>query len=55
MLNLELDADQFDASQAVNVELEPGQMSLHDVRTLHGSRWHKHYASGLNVGSGSAG
>ncbi len=37
VLNLELDSDQFDESNAVNVELEPGQMSLHDVRMIHGS------------------
>ena len=37
VLNLELDRDQFDESKAVNVELEPGQMSLHDVRLIHGS------------------
>jgi ectoine hydroxylase-related dioxygenase (phytanoyl-CoA dioxygenase family) len=37
VLNLELDQDQFDESTAVNVELEPGQMSLHDVRLIHGS------------------
>jgi ectoine hydroxylase-related dioxygenase (phytanoyl-CoA dioxygenase family) len=37
VLNLELDQDQFDPAQAVNVELEPGQMSLHDVRLIHGS------------------
>ena len=37
VLNLELDRDQFDESAAVNVELEPGQMSLHDVRLVHGS------------------
>jgi ectoine hydroxylase-related dioxygenase (phytanoyl-CoA dioxygenase family) len=37
VLNLELDADQFDESEAVNVELEPGQLSLHDVRLIHGS------------------
>jgi ectoine hydroxylase-related dioxygenase (phytanoyl-CoA dioxygenase family) len=37
VLNLELDQDQFDQSTAVNVELEPGQMSLHDVRLIHGS------------------
>jgi ectoine hydroxylase-related dioxygenase (phytanoyl-CoA dioxygenase family) len=37
VLNLELDQDQFDESRAVNVELEPGQMSLHDVRLIHGS------------------
>ena len=37
VLDLELDRDQFDDSQAVNVELAPGQMSLHDVRMIHGS------------------
>jgi ectoine hydroxylase-related dioxygenase (phytanoyl-CoA dioxygenase family) len=37
VLNLELDQDQFDQAKAVNVELEPGQMSLHDVRLIHGS------------------
>ena len=37
VLNLELDGDQFDESTAVNVELQPGQMSLHDVRLIHGS------------------
>jgi ectoine hydroxylase-related dioxygenase (phytanoyl-CoA dioxygenase family) len=37
VLNLELDQDQFDESQAVNVELQPGQLSLHDVRLIHGS------------------
>jgi len=37
VLNLELDQDQFDERTAVNVELEPGQMSLHDVRLIHGS------------------
>ena len=37
VLNLDLDEDQFDESTAVNVELEPGQMSLHDGRLIHGS------------------
>jgi ectoine hydroxylase-related dioxygenase (phytanoyl-CoA dioxygenase family) len=37
VLNLELDQDQFDEASAVNVELEPGEMSLHDVRLIHGS------------------
>ena len=37
VLDLELDRDQFDESQAVNVELAPGQMSPHDVRMIHGS------------------
>ncbi|MBM3394354.1 MAG: phytanoyl-CoA dioxygenase family protein [Betaproteobacteria bacterium] len=37
VLNLELDQDQFDEASAVNVELEPGQVSFHDVRLIHGS------------------
>jgi hypothetical protein len=37
VLNLELDADQFDQRDAVDVVLEPGQISLHDVRMIHGS------------------
>jgi ectoine hydroxylase-related dioxygenase (phytanoyl-CoA dioxygenase family) len=37
VLNMELDQDQFDEGDAVNVELEPGQISLHDVRLIHGS------------------
>ncbi|HYL17291.1 MAG TPA: phytanoyl-CoA dioxygenase family protein [Burkholderiales bacterium] len=37
VLNLELDQDQFDERDAVNVELESGQMSMHDVRLIHGS------------------
>jgi len=37
VLNLELDQDQFDERDAVNVELEPGQISFHDVRLIHGS------------------
>ena len=36
-LNLELERDQFDESEAVNIELEPGQVSLHDVYLYHGS------------------
>ena len=37
VLNQELDAGEFDETVAVNVVLEPGQMSLHDVRMIHGS------------------
>lgn len=37
VLNLELDQDQFDEADAVNVELQPGQVSFHDVRLIHGS------------------
>ena len=37
VLNLELDADQFEEADAVNVVLEPGHFSLHDVRLIHGS------------------
>ena len=36
-LNLELDADQFDESDAEDIVLEPGQVSLHDVYLYHGS------------------
>ena len=36
-LNLELNADQFDESDAEDIVLEPGQVSLHDVYLYHGS------------------
>lgn len=36
-LNLELDASQFDEAEAVDIVLEPGQISLHDVYLYHGS------------------
>ncbi len=36
-LNLELDASQFDPADAVDIVLEPGQVSLHDVFLFHGS------------------
>lgn len=36
-LNLELDPSQFDESRAENIELRPGQLSLHDVYLFHGS------------------
>ena len=36
-LNRELDADELDESQARDVVLEAGQMSLHDIYLLHGS------------------
>ena len=36
-LPLELDAEHVDESKAVDVELEPGQVSLHDVYLMHGS------------------
>jgi ectoine hydroxylase-related dioxygenase (phytanoyl-CoA dioxygenase family) len=36
-LNLELEADAFDESQAEDILLEPGQVSLHDVYLYHGS------------------
>ena len=32
-----ISADSYDAASAVNVELEPGQMSLHDIYLIHGS------------------
>ncbi|MFK7967165.1 MAG: phytanoyl-CoA dioxygenase family protein [Burkholderiaceae bacterium] len=37
VLTQELDAREFDESQAVDIELKPGQFSLHDVYLLHGS------------------
>ena len=36
-LNLELEADEFDESQAEDILLEPGCISLHDVYLHHGS------------------
>lgn len=30
--------DSFDESQAIDIELQPGQMSLHDVYMIHGAR-----------------
>ena len=37
VLSLELDQDQFNEADAVNIELEPGAMSLHHVKLIHGS------------------
>jgi len=36
-LNQELQSDEFDASQAVDLQMEAGQISLHDVFLAHGS------------------
>lgn len=36
-LTQELDASEYDESQAVDIELQAGQISLHDVYLLHGS------------------
>ena len=36
-LNQEIDADEFDECQAVDLVLDPGQISLHDVYLTHGS------------------
>ncbi len=36
-LNLELDASEFDESKAVDIILQPGEISLHDVFLYHGS------------------
>jgi hypothetical protein len=36
-LNQRLRAGSFDEAQAVDIELEPGQMSLHDVHMIHGA------------------
>ena len=50
-LHQELDADQFDADDAVNIELERGQVSLHDVYLMHGSAANtsKHRRRGLTM------
>jgi len=37
-LNQRLAADAFDESSAVDLELQPGQMSLHDVYMVHGAK-----------------
>jgi ectoine hydroxylase-related dioxygenase (phytanoyl-CoA dioxygenase family) len=37
-LNQRLAAGSFDEGDAVDIELEPGQMSLHDVYMIHGAR-----------------
>jgi len=37
-LNQRLAAGSFDERDAVDIELEPGQMSLHDVYMIHGAR-----------------
>jgi len=37
-LNQRLADDTFDEAQAVDLELQPGQMSLHDVYMIHGAR-----------------
>ncbi len=36
-LNQRLAAGSFDEAQAVDIELQPGQMSLHDVYMIHGA------------------
>jgi len=36
-LQQRLDAGSFDESRAVDIELQPGQMSLHDVYMIHGA------------------
>ena len=36
-LNLEIKTEAYDHTQAVPIELEPGQISLHDVYLIHGS------------------
>lgn len=36
-LNQRLDAAHFDEAAAVDIELQPGQMSLHDVYMIHGA------------------
>lgn len=36
-LNQVIDPEQYDEADAVHLELEPGQLSLHDVHLVHGS------------------
>jgi ectoine hydroxylase-related dioxygenase (phytanoyl-CoA dioxygenase family) len=36
-LNLRTDEDSFDVNAAVDLELQPGQMSMHDVFLIHGA------------------
>jgi len=36
-LNLEIDSSEYDRANAAPIELEPGQISLHDVFLVHGS------------------
>jgi len=38
VLNQELEPEEFDENTAVDVILEPGQISLHDIRMIHGSK-----------------
>lgn len=38
VLNLRTRQDVFDERDAVDLELEPGQMSMHDVHMIHGAR-----------------
>ena len=37
VLNQRMRADLFDASESVDLELQPGQMSMHDVYMIHGA------------------
>ena len=37
MLNLRTRDDAFDESAAVNLQLQPGEMSMHDVFMIHGA------------------
>ncbi len=38
VLNLRTEEDAFDVKKAVNLELQPGQMSMHDVFMIHGAQ-----------------
>ena len=38
VLNLRTEEDAFDVNKAVNLELQPGQMSMHDVFMIHGAQ-----------------
>ncbi len=37
VLNQRVQADQFDPSTALDIQLQPGEMSMHDVYLIHGS------------------
>ena len=51
VLNQRVQSDQFDESPAVNVQLDSGQLSLHDVYLIHGSNPNQstHRRAGLAI------
>ena len=50
-LSLEIEADEYEADSAVPIELEAGQISLHDVYLVHGSEANnsKHSRRGMTL------